>query len=286
MKKLNFFIIGAPKCGTTSLAAWLANHPQIFMSTPKEPHYFNTDYRVTGIRELDRYENLFRAATRDHFAVGEASVLYLLSDDAIPNILEYNNASKFIVCVRNPVEMAQSLHEQCVFVGDEKNKNFKDAWYKQRSEWEQRGVCKITDYGPVCQLGWQIERLFARVPSNSIHVVIMDDLRLDARKEYLAVLKFLGVSDDGKTQFPVLNSAKKRIFPIVNQAARLAGNVKRRLGIVKGLGLLDAVGRINTHVRPRQKICDALEKELKSYFREDVRLLSDRLQRDLTHWCD
>ena len=39
----NFFIIGAPKCGTTSLAAWLAEHPAIYMSQIKEPHYFSSD---------------------------------------------------------------------------------------------------------------------------------------------------------------------------------------------------------------------------------------------------
>jgi hypothetical protein len=114
----------------------------------------------------------------------------------------------------------------------------------------------------------------------------MDDLRIDARKEYLAVLRFLGVKDDGKIHFPVLNAAKKRIFPIINQVAILAGKVKRGLGIEKGFGLLDAVGRVNTYVRPRQKISDTLEQELKDYFREDIRLLSNRLQRDLTYWCD
>jgi len=286
MKKPNFFIIGAPKCGTTSLAAWLAEHRQIYMSTPKEPHFFNSDYRLTGIRKLDKYENLFHDATKDHLAVGEASVLYLLSDDAILNILEYNDTSKFIVCIRNPVEMALSLHGQLVFSDDEKIVSFEAAWHKHRGEWGQREKYKLTDYGPTCQLGWQIERLFTRVLPDNIHVVVMDDLRIDARKEYLTVLKFLGIKDDGKVHFPVLNTAKKRIFPIINQAAMLAGKVKRGLGIEKGFGLLDAVGRINTCVQPRQKISDTFEQELKDYFREDVRLLSNRLQRDLTYWCD
>ncbi|MDD9875087.1 MAG: sulfotransferase, partial [Gammaproteobacteria bacterium] len=40
-KKPNFFIIGAPKCGTTSLDAWLKSHPRIFTAV-KEPNYFNT----------------------------------------------------------------------------------------------------------------------------------------------------------------------------------------------------------------------------------------------------
>src|SRR5262245_35065298 len=85
MKKPTFFIIGAPKCGTTSLAAWLADHPDIFMSPTKEPHYFNTDHK-RYLNSLAGYEQLFEDATDRHSAVGEASVWYLYSANAVENI--------------------------------------------------------------------------------------------------------------------------------------------------------------------------------------------------------
>jgi hypothetical protein len=109
LRKPNFFIIGAAKCGTTSLSVWLGGHPQIFMSSMKEPHFFNNDDRQ-AIRTLDDYEALFWSATEEHIAIGEASVWYLSSADAVPAILQYQPEAKFIVMLRNPVEMAPALH--------------------------------------------------------------------------------------------------------------------------------------------------------------------------------
>ena len=94
VRKPNFFIIGAPKCGTTSLATWLSGHPNVFMSAVKEPHFFNTDDR-RFISTLEAYENLFRAASSDHCAVGEASVWYLSSTEAVRNILALSTGRAF-----------------------------------------------------------------------------------------------------------------------------------------------------------------------------------------------
>ena len=74
MRKPNFFIVGAPKCGTTALSEYLREHPQVFMSRPKEPHHFATDmprYRFTK-NEAD-YLDLFSGADDSHTAIGEAS---------------------------------------------------------------------------------------------------------------------------------------------------------------------------------------------------------------------
>ena len=111
MKKPNFFIIGAPKCGTTSLANWLAEHPRVFFSDTKEPHFFCTD-GYTGVKTLKQYEKLFEDAKPHHLAVGEGSTHYLFSKVAVPNILVYNPDARFIVCLRNPVDMAPSLHSE------------------------------------------------------------------------------------------------------------------------------------------------------------------------------
>jgi hypothetical protein len=128
--KPNFFILGAPKCGTTSLARWLGDHPNIFMAPQKEPHFFNTDDRQ-GVTTLVEYEDLFRKAQKEHVAVGEASVWYLSSSQAVNNILEYNPNARFIVMVRNPIEMAQALHGQMLIAGLECVQDFSKAWSLQ-----------------------------------------------------------------------------------------------------------------------------------------------------------
>ena len=130
MKKPNLFIVGAPKCGTTSLYGWLSQHPNVYMSPIKEPGFFSPD-SLHRPGTLARYEALFAKAGAEHEIVGEASTNYLYSREAVPRVLEYNPKAKFIVCVRNPVEMAPSLFAQRVWEGRDTVKCFEDAWRLQ-----------------------------------------------------------------------------------------------------------------------------------------------------------
>src|SRR5210317_2370745 len=116
MKKPDFFFIGAPKCGTTALANWLREHPRIFMTQrPKEPWYFDNDIQNVDRMSLEQYENLFQKADDNHLVVGEASTTYLRSREAVSNILEYSPSARFLVAIRNPVEMAPSVHAQLLY---------------------------------------------------------------------------------------------------------------------------------------------------------------------------
>src|SRR5690554_1678690 len=94
-----FFILGAPKCGTTSLAYWLAQHHEVAFSNPKEIRYFNTDFALP-FRPQDKksFESLF-SLTESTKVKGEATVNYLSSDVALKKILDYAPDAKFIICV-------------------------------------------------------------------------------------------------------------------------------------------------------------------------------------------
>jgi Sulfotransferase domain len=131
-RKPNFFILGAPKCGTTSMAEWLRTHPNIFVSPNKEPNFFNT-HDGPRLYTSDQYEALFRGANDEHVAVGEASALYLSSSEAVINIMRYKPDARFIVMVRNPAEMAPSYHAELVLHGAENVKDFVTAWHLQES---------------------------------------------------------------------------------------------------------------------------------------------------------
>jgi uncharacterized protein with GYD domain len=118
----NFVILGAPKCGTTALSEYLREHPRVFVSRPKEPHYFCDDwdyYYAPGERTQEHYLHLFDDATDDHLAIGEASVWYLYSTTAARNIAAFDPAMRVIVMVRNPVELVPSLHSQLRYMLDE-----------------------------------------------------------------------------------------------------------------------------------------------------------------------
>src|SRR5690349_18740206 len=191
MKKPNFFILGAPKCGTTSMAKWLSEHPEVFMSTSKEPHYYNTDHIHRLTQDYNHYLSFFAKATNTHKIVGEASVWYLYSKEAVPNILAdlKNDDLKFLVMVRNPVEMAYSLHQEHVWAINEPVKNFKEAWNLQSQRKEGKEIGLFTEdvslllYGETCKLGEQLNRLYNTVGKNAVHVVLLDDLKENPEQE-------------------------------------------------------------------------------------------------------
>src|SRR5438045_1184872 len=112
----NFFIVGAPKAGTTSLYHYLKNHPEVFMSPIKEPNYFsyeetvkqNLYHKEKGVGTFEEYAELFVSANGHHKAVGEASVSYLFYSSVPEKIKELIPDAKIIMSLRNPVERGTS----------------------------------------------------------------------------------------------------------------------------------------------------------------------------------
>lgn len=105
----NFFIPGAQKAGTTYLCAQLAKHPDIYISSPKEPMYFNsTQYSPTGV---SKYLQTFFSAVNQHSWVGEGSTLYFQDKEAPGRIQHvFGSDLKFMICLRHPIEKALSLY--------------------------------------------------------------------------------------------------------------------------------------------------------------------------------
>src|SRR5690349_21884975 len=88
--KPNFFIVGAPKCGTTALYEYLRPHPNVFLPRVKEPHFFATDLGTyPAVKTRAAYDRLFADSLAEHTRVGEASVYYLRSSAALANIREF-----------------------------------------------------------------------------------------------------------------------------------------------------------------------------------------------------
>ncbi len=290
-RKPNFFIIGAPKCGTTSLATWLSAHPEIFIPKFKEPHFFNTDHNFLNTSSPIHYRSLFPEKGSRHRAMGEASVWYLYSRVAVANILGYAEDPRFVVLVRNPVDMACSLHEQQIYSGNEDIFNFRKAWKVQTERRQGRAIpasCREPRhllYADACRLGKQIERLLARVDPSRVQILLLEDLIQNPRREYLRVLDFLGVPNDGRQEFAAHNSAKARRLMWVTHLTRRIYQTMNRLGIWnKGLGILSRIDRLNTSYRPRPPLSEPVRRELRQYFSQDVALLEKLLDRDLGHW--
>lgn len=260
------------------------------MAPQKEPHFFNTDDRQ-GVTTLVQYEDLFRNAQKEHVAVGEASVWYLSSSHAVNNILEYNPNARFIVMVRNPIEMAPALHGQMLIGGLECVRDFSQAWNLQEERRQGRRLPALSWtrrrflYGDICSVGAQLDRLLSLVPAHRVLVIVLDDLRADPRREYFRALTFLGVHDDERFDFPIYNTAVLLRWPSLQRFFFCLSEIKTRLGIESRSGFLDRLEPINWVSKSRPPLPPALETALKKYFSGDVNLLCRLLDRvDLRSW--
>lgn len=290
IRKPDFFIAGAPKCATSALAQWLSEHPRVYFSPRKEPHYFNRD-GIPGTATLADYEALFAAADERHEAIGEGSTHYLYSRVAVDNILDYQPAARFIVCLRNPMEMAPALHDECLRQGWETVRRFERAWRLQaarragrRIPFTARGDPERLLYGPYCRLGEQLERLYARVGSGRVLPILVDDLRREPGQEYRRALAFLGVADDGRESFPAVNTAPQTRSVALSLAIRGTSLLRDALWLPKDWGVAAAMRRLNTRPRRRTPLSPAMREELRDYFADDVERLGRLLQRDLSGW--
>ena len=127
--KPNLFIVGAPRCGTTTLYHYLRQHPNIFMSGYKEPHYFGKDLRKNKklyFTNKEKYLDLFTKGLGKK-AIGEASSYYLFSSLAPKEIFQFNPRAKIIILLRQPTELLYSYHSQLLYLGDECEKDFYKA---------------------------------------------------------------------------------------------------------------------------------------------------------------
>ena len=113
----DFIIIGAMKCGTSTLHAQLAAQPGVFMADPKEPNFFSDD--AVYARGVDWYRNLFAAAPKGAIC-GEASTHYT-KRPTYPHTVDRMAAActpRLIYLVRNPVARAISHHIHGWSLGD------------------------------------------------------------------------------------------------------------------------------------------------------------------------
>jgi len=300
MQKPNFFIIGAPKCGTTALSEYLRTHPEVYFADLKEPHYFCTDFseKFRFIFSEEKYLNTcFADATEKHKAIGEGSVWYLYSKDAVKNILEFNPNAKIIVMIRNPVEMVYSWHSQALFSRDENVEDFETAWKliaERRTGSHLPELCRellFVDYEKIGKLSKQVERVKKLLPKNQFKVILFDDFKSNTAGVYKELLEFLEVSDDGKRDFEQINANKaSRSVWLANALrkppqplVRLSQKAKKMIGI-KRLGVIGTISEMNARQVQRKAMSIELKKELQEIFREDVLQLSQLINRDLSHW--
>jgi len=195
--KPNFFILGAGKCGTTSLYAYLKQHPQIFMSPVKEPSFFCESFQVVD-NAID-YFRLFDGV-REETIIGEASHVYF-SNPASAGVLKtlFPDAC-FVVILRHPADRAYSLYHHMRRYGFEYVGSFEKAL-----DVEEKRVAsdRFTETCPQYihnyyyyrsgRFGEQVKRYFDLFERDRFHFLTLDQLKADPDRSIREIFNHLGV---------------------------------------------------------------------------------------------
>lgn len=198
----NFFIVGAPKCGTTSLAAWLSKHPQVFVTDPKEPFRYGSDLESKPswhYREAERYARLF-AGSGGYVRRGEATVWYLYSERAAQEIAAEHPDARIVMLLRKPVDAVQSLHAHFLTNGNERVRSLERAIDLQGERASGARLPKDAhfpaglQYTRVYDYPDQIRRYLDCFGTEAVHVVLFEELKAEPVRVYDEVCRFLGIN--------------------------------------------------------------------------------------------
>lgn len=294
-----FFIVGAPKCGTTAMYDYLQQHPNIWLPR-KELYFFGSDFTFQHPRPTESYYlSLFADAPTTATLIGEASVWYLYSQRAATEIKAFNPNAKIIAMLRNPTDMIYSLHSQQLYAGNEDIANFEQALAAESDRQTGRRLpphigCPYQGlyYSQVPRYTEQLKRYFDVFGRKNVQVILFDEFVQDTAAIYHQTLQFLGLNADFYPEFKQVNPnktvrsatwrnlLKQRPTWLIKTAKTLLPSRRLRQQ------LLDRLWAVNTRYTTRPTMPIHIRQHLQKMFADEVKLLANLLQKDLTHWLN
>ena len=292
----DFFIVGAPRCGTTFMYEYLGQHPQIFMPENKEPNYMCKDLDsgsfldgLSFMRDEATYLRLFAPAPPGTLA-GEASTWYLYSETAAGLIREKSPDAHIVIMLRDPVEMLYSLHGRRTYGGSEEL-GFADAIAAEEDRRAGRRIpsrarnIKALFYHDVGSYSAQVQRYLETFAADRVRVIIFEEFVKDTAAAYAETLRFLGVDPDFHPNFEVVNASASRrsqrlrqlmLTPAVVKIAKavIPARVRPRVGPI--------VDALTSRESPRPPLDPALRSQLRAELRPDVLRLDSVLGRNVS----
>jgi len=287
----NFLIVGAGKSGTTSLYYYLKQHPAIYMSPLKEPHYLICDslvkphlssgahkYNTPIVKDFEEYKDIFSGA-KDESQIGEASTGYLYYyKDAIPQIKRVLGNIKIIIILRNPIDRAYSHYLHHIRDGSEQL-SFEEALQveneRKKSNWAWTFFYK--------EVGMYYEQVKAYLSNfENVKIFLFDELNKDAPTLVKNIYSFLEVDNSFtpnlKTHYNVSGLNRyKVVHNLIAKPNLLKSVVKQMVSKAKR-------EQIKRYFLKKPTMKTDTKKYLIEVFREDILALLNLIDRDLLHW--
>ena len=281
--KVGIFIVGAPKAGTTSLHYYLNEHPEILMSSVKEPDFFSDKeivdqglyYGTSRINTSQKYHNLF-SDNKEEKIFGESSVSYLYYPEVPKRIKKYNTEAKIIIMLRNPVDRAFSHYLMDFRLGLLSDR-FEDVFNKKEG-------LKFQQYFLLGNYYSQVKRYFDAFSKENVHIIWYSDFKKDAEKEVQKVFKFIDVDSNYKVSFETVHNS----FSMPKN--KIIRNIYSIVWLRKLLSFLfpsTFVGFIKSTLFKKgnkPKIPTEIRKIFTEYYLDDICKLEELLSINLSEW--
>jgi hypothetical protein len=298
----DFLLVGAPKAGTTALHAALARHPELFLSSVKEPKYYLCGdspppaYKGPGdahsnrewIWQRQRYLDLFAEAGDGRLA-GESTPFYLYHRDARRRIATDLPRAKLVAVLRDPVDRAYSNWMHLWADGLEPCADVVEACAREQQRVDE-GWAPFWHYRGLGMYGRQLADLFEHFPREQVLLVRYRSMIDDPRTVLNRVCRFLGVAEDVVTDIPSGNS---RPFVHASLRTRFLGPLVRA-GAAAGQFLPPQTWRAvsrpivgQLHQRgstARPRLTPEQGEALRTPFLEDIALLEEVTGESYNDW--
>lgn len=298
----NFLIIGAAKCGTTSLYNYLRQHPQVYMSPKKHTRFFafdveNPDFNGPGpeippvpyaITDPDVYHAMFAGAYSET-AVGEASHSYMYQTQAARRIKEYDPGMKLVAILRNPAERTYSHHRQMIRDGREPVADFERALREEEGRirehwWPDFHYVQIGLYHE------QLQRYFELFEHDQIRVYLYEDLSASPFAVLQDLFQFLEVDDEFVPETAIRYNASgvprnRSLHWLLQRTRQVQPFVRRAVSESQYQRLLRLGSGLHNRNLTKPRISpEARKRVTDTYFRDDILKLQNLTGRDLSAW--
>jgi len=288
--KVNFFVVGAAKSGTTWLAKCCEKHPEICVSDPKETYYFchNNYYKFFrsedySKRQLSWYQKKFFEHFSGNKITGDFTPMYLTYPESAQMIYNHNQNAKIIMILRNPVDRLFSLYIEL-----DKNhiigKNLDEAVQNHPE------LVDSSNYAD------QVKRYLDLFGEKNVLVVIYEELKEDPVKTLVQIFDFLEV-DSSYRPSVLKEKINPRQVPRVRFIVSFIEYLRKVLNsnkiLIKLKDFLILLGFeklswivLNTNFKTidSEKIKGEQRNKYLDIYRDDINRLSDLIKKDMSNW--